>query len=334
MIDIKTISLFLISTIIFIPVTVKAKDQWHHTLCASKENSERPACRYISDLSLLSTLRPNFESLNSAKIVFAFGNDECLASSPVYADKKNKTNNLYKFIANPGIPLQRDMQAYCAYRDQLDRAYLLYREVSFKGYPEYKLRIFALYAVKDQVGNFFRNKPVEDSKFDGHRHEWEHAAVWLKNGVPQFVSVTQHKKLISRPVDQVPHLYNQKNTFALKYIRGSIPEWALDQLNGTGSHYPDFAGGERKNGELLATNKDPSPNGKWFGEENFNYIDYDKVPKNFKEIIEKRTNWGETVPRINDVQYFLDQKPDGWFTPPLVPNTTTPLLVPIIKTQP
>ncbi|WP_346343740.1 NPP1 family protein [Gluconobacter wancherniae] len=172
---------------------------------------------------------------------------------------------------------------------------------------------------------FFRNSPAKDSDLDGHRHEWEHAAIWLKNGVPQFVSVTHHTKLISKLVDQVPHLDNQKNTFALKYIRGSIPKWALDQLNGTGSHYPDFARGERKNGELVATNKDPSPNGKLFGEKNFNYIDYDKVPRNFKEIIESRANCGRTVPRINDVQYFLDHKTDGWFTPPLVP---------IIKTQP
>lgn len=118
---------------------------------------------------------------------------------------------------------------------------------------------------------------------DGHRHEWEHAAIWLKNGVLQFVSVTQHTKLISKLVDQVPHLDNQKNTFALKYIRGSIPKWALDQLNGTGSHYPDFARGERKNGELVATNKDPSPNGKWFGEK----ILITLIMIKFQEILKK-----------------------------------------------
>jgi hypothetical protein len=51
-------------------------------------------------------------------------------------------------------------------------------------------RFYALYFLKDQIS----------ALGGGHRHDWEHAAIWTKNGVPTHGGYSAHGKLYNAEI--------------------------------------------------------------------------------------------------------------------------------------
>lgn len=249
---------------------------WTDAKCGSKNSI--PACASLSEEARQS-LKP--ETIAGGRIVVAFGTDGCLASSPVWYDAG-------KLAPNPGIKTNGKMSVYCDYKDQLPKAYMLYNEIPALNNPSYVARVFALYAVKDE------SKALS---IGSHRHEWEHAILWMKDGIPQFISHAEHKVVKTKNVGNAAHLKDQPNVYAVKYIAKST------------THYLDFANGD-KNNEV--TNKNPSPIGRWFGEDMRDYVDYKKTNDEFKNLIRTRSNWGDTVPRIDDKNWLNEHMPSEW----------------------
>ncbi|RKG32993.1 NPP1 family protein [Acinetobacter tianfuensis] len=249
---------------------------WTDAKCGS--GNSLAACAALPE-QLRQSLKP--EAISGGRIVMAFGTDGCLASSPVW-------HTAGELVANPGIEPNGKMSVYCDYKDQLPKAYLLYNEIKAKNDQSYTARVFGLYAVKDESKAPFG--------FGEHKHEWEHAVLWLKDGVPQFISHAEHKDVKTKSVGTAAHLKDQKNVYAVKYIAKKA------------THYLDFANGDKNH---VVTNTNPTPIGRWFGEDMRDYVDYSKTSAEFKNII-KTANWGETVPRIDDKKWLNNHMPSEW----------------------
>lgn len=248
---------------------------WSKSTCGS--NNSKAACASLPE-EMRQSLKP--EAISGGRIVMAFGTDGCLASSPVWY-------NAGTLAANPGINPNGKMSVYCDYKDQLPKAYVLYNEIKSNNNPSYTARVFALYAVKDESKVFIGS----------HKHEWEHAILWMKDGIPQFISHAEHKEVKTKSINTAAHLKGQSNLYAVKYIAKKS------------THYLDFASGD-KNNEV--TNNNPTPIGRWFGEDLRDYVDYKKTNSEFKQLINTKNNWGETVPRIDDKKWLNDHMPSEW----------------------
>ncbi|MFH7767698.1 NPP1 family protein [Acinetobacter sp. BSP-28] len=247
-------------------------ENWPKHLCPADE----AACLTINENNKPSPPK----DLEKGRIVFAFGTDGCLASSPVWYDTERNS-----LKPNHGISTGGAKNGHCGYANQLNKAYIIYNEIESTNNPAYKARVFGLYAVKD------------DGYLGGHRHEWEHAIVWMKNGVPEFVSTTEHKGVNTRKASDTGHLPDNSNAFGVKYIIKKT------------THYLDFAGKDKNN---VVTNKDPSPDKTWFAAKDQQVVDFNQANPEFKSIINNRGNWGETVPRVNDRNFLNQQKPKEW----------------------
>ena len=251
---------------------------WNTKTCAQAKvesvNNELPtAC-----LSLKNYISPSDAELNQGRAVFAFGTDGCYASAPVYTALDGSLR------ANPGIPLAGSKTDKCNYFDQMNNAYLTYHEVS-SNKSNYKARIFGLYAVKDQCS------PAVPEKLCGHKNEWEHVIIWMKDNQPEYVTHTRHGWIETKEASKATHLANAPNTFVFKYIQeGTI-----------NSHYPDFAGS--KNG-IYIPSEQPTPQGTLFGHDSKQILDYKYASTDFKQWFESKgktkQSWERVTQRIYD----------------------------------
>lgn len=151
-------------------------------------------------------------NLSSGRIIFDFDTDGCLPSSPIL--KKG-----IGYEANPGTKPSGAIDGQCAYKDQLDNADVLYQEIcETVNNSNYCARIFVLYAVKDMA----------QSGYSGHRHDLEHAVIWMKDNVPEYVGISNHKKFPNLKANDFPRLSSVTgtsgyNTFTVVYHRsGSL----------------------------------------------------------------------------------------------------------------
>jgi hypothetical protein len=258
---------------------------WQPATCV--ENSSQPACATVSPESLPQPF--NFGQLN-AKVVFGFGNDGCLLSSPVATISG-------QLQPNPGMPNEKPYDSKCAYNDQLDRAKVIVKEYKTeKNGNQYIVRIFGMYAVKD-VG-------IITPTF-GHKHEWEHALLYIKNKKVEYVGASQHTEVKRYPSQEVPHLLNQPNTFPLKYVMHK------------GTHDFSKYDGKKQDGQFVPKATNPTPNGKWFGEDNSVYIEYKEqpeqatLPSQYIAILKKWHNGGINL-KVGNVDYINKWLPDSW----------------------
>ena len=265
-------AIFSLFAIGFLTPLTSFAENWPKHLCPADE----AACLTIN----AENKPPSPVDLNKGRIVFAFGTDGCLASSPVWFDSDKK-----ELKANHGIGTGGAKNGHCGYANQLSKAYIVYNEVVSKNKPEYKARVFGLYAVKD------------DGYLGGHRHEWEHAIVWMKNDKPEFVSTTEHKGVNTRKAGDTGHLADNVNAFGVKYIIKKT------------THYLDFAGSDKNK---IVTNTDPSPDKSWFAAKDYEVVDFKNANAKFRSIINNSANWGETVPRVNDAEFLNKHKPKDW----------------------
>jgi hypothetical protein len=267
---------------ILLPITLLASSlsvhAWENDNCPNKE----AACFTISDQHR--PIPP--KDLDSGRIVFGFGDgDGCIASAPVFTDATTK-----QLRPNPGIKVSGARNGHCAYKDQLDKAYITYNEKKSVTNDNYTARIFAIYAVKDQIAGGPK----------AHRHDLEHAILWFNNGVPEYMSVSQHDKVETKPISEIPSLSNNRKAFAAKYIQTGL------------SHYLVFADGEKDAyGNLIPKNKKPTPTNVWFGEDYKSFVDFNESNQSFKYYMSHRV-FGEAVPRLDDVDYLNKHKPKEW----------------------
>jgi hypothetical protein len=75
---------------------------------------------------------------------------------------------------------------------------------------EYCGHIYALYFEKDQT--------VDGSAGVGHRHDWESAIIWTKDGVITHGSVSQHGKFETKPRHELPFETDEEGNDHLKVV--------------------------------------------------------------------------------------------------------------------
>jgi len=265
----------ILSILFMMPMSVFA---WHTDPCPDAE----PACFSLPPEH--KPLQPSADELKSGRMVFGFGGDGCLASSPVYLKDE-------EVVSNPGIPTRGSIDGHCAYGDQLDRAFITFQEVQAKSPSNYKARIFGVYTVKDQIA----------LGPQAHRHDWEHAIVWLKDDKPEYIGLSQHKNLKIWKASDFPYLKDSK-AFAAKYVV-------------QGSHSLGKADGVESGGQFIPKNTNPTPSKKWFGEDLTQYVKFDgvgDVSEKFKKAIKAEKVYGEAVPRFDDLVYLQEKMPEAW----------------------
>lgn len=278
----KSMSILLASSLGLLSTYAYTAPNWGKNTC---KNDDR-ACYSLPD-----TLKAP-DDIDQGRVVFAFSDSGCLASSPFY---KNRTDQFIQ--KNAGISnttnFFKDYKNVCQLKNQLDHAYILYNEVQSTN-STYKARIFGLYTVHD-VGIF------------GHIHDWEHAILWMENDKPVYLTVSRHGDTRYKNIDKAPHLKNMPNVFAVKYISNS------------GTHSMGFAGADTQH---VVNNVNPSPNSEWFGLKNSQLADirelnkiYSKEAKNldpkysnFYNYLAKQ-DFEKAVPRVNDLQWIQCARP-------------------------
>jgi hypothetical protein len=112
-------------------------------------------------------------------VVFDFDTDSCYPSLAVSA----------KGEMNGGLKPTGDVVGECREKEQLENSNTYYRKASItKDGVEYSVHMYALYFKKDQWASV---SPIGA----GHRHEWEFALVWAKNGEITHASTSAHGKV-------------------------------------------------------------------------------------------------------------------------------------------
>ncbi len=280
--NVKSISILIVSCLSVLSSHVYAAPNWGKNTC---KNDDR-ACYGLPD-----TLKAPAD-LDKGRVVFAFSDSGCLASSPFY---KNRTDQFIQ--KNAGISnttnFFKDYKNVCQLKNQLDHSYILYNEVASTN-SKYKARIFGLYTVHD-VGIW------------GHIHDWEHAVLWMENDKPVYLTVSRHSETRYKKIDKAPHLKDMPNVFAVKYI------------SNLGTHSMGFAGADKNH---VVNNATPSPNNEWFGLKNSQLADIGELNKvytkatgnldpkysNFYDYFAQQ-KFDKAVPRVNDLQWIQCARP-------------------------
>ncbi|MFK0572600.1 NPP1 family protein [Endozoicomonas sp.] len=117
--------------------------------------------------------------------VFDFDGNGCLPSSGI--SRKGEKNG--------GVGISGSLTENCRSKNFLKTSNTLHRYqcVSSNG-STYCGHFYAIYFEKDQISRFF----------GGHRHDWEYAAVWTKNGKMTHGSASAHGKLSTKLAADLP----------------------------------------------------------------------------------------------------------------------------------
>ena len=139
-----------------------------------------------SDFAKLDEALPVNEMINSTLPVFDFDGDGCLPSAGI-----SRTGQ-----KNAGLKTSGRITGDCRSGNFLLTSNTMHRYVcKTSGGDQYCGHIYALYFEKDQVFNYFGG---------GHRHDWEHAAVWTKNGVVTHGTYSSHGNQTTKPAAELP----------------------------------------------------------------------------------------------------------------------------------
>jgi Necrosis inducing protein (NPP1) len=128
---------------------------------------------------------PVTEDIRPHHPVFDFDGDGCLPSAGISrAGAKNG-----------GLHPSGALGGGCRAHDFYDTSNTLHRHACIDSAGRrYCGHFYALYMMKDQVTVFG----------GGHRHDWEHAAVWTTNGVVTHGGYSAHGKLYNKPLAELP----------------------------------------------------------------------------------------------------------------------------------
>lgn len=137
----------------------------------------------------------NFDALNQAlpatpdvaaiAPVFDFDTDGCLPSAGISRNGEQ----------NGGLKPSGNITGGCRSSTFLNTSNTVHRfACTSSGGSTYCGHFFALYFLKDQILSGIES---------GHRHDWEHAAVWTKNGVVTHGSFSAHGDLNTSPASSL-----------------------------------------------------------------------------------------------------------------------------------
>lgn len=114
-------------------------------------------------------------------VVFDFDTDSCYPAPAVSREGK----------MNGGLKDSGHITGECRQMDQFKNANTYYRMASIeKGGVKYSVHMYALYFEKDQAASYTHL---------GHRHDWEYALVWTKDGRLTHASFSAHGGTITKP---------------------------------------------------------------------------------------------------------------------------------------
>ncbi|MFF2521096.1 NPP1 family protein [Streptomyces liangshanensis] len=125
-----------------------------------------------ANANVLTLLPQNADGLEQTfSPAYDYDKDGCYATAAIGSDG----------TLNPGLSLGGDVNGHCRDAAQLNNANTYSRE---KCNNDWCAIVYASYFEKDQA--------TLGPAAIGHRHDWEHVVVWVKDNVPQYVSVSQH----------------------------------------------------------------------------------------------------------------------------------------------
>lgn len=139
-----------------------------------------------SDFAKLDEALPTNGVINNRHPVFDFDGDGCLPSAGISRWGQKNT----------GLKTTGRITGDCRSGNFLLTSNTLHRYVCKTwGGDQYCGHIYALYFEKDQLFDYFGG---------GHRHDWEHAAVWTKNGIVTHGTYSSHGNQTTRPASELP----------------------------------------------------------------------------------------------------------------------------------
>ncbi|PLK50574.1 NPP1 family protein [Uliginosibacterium sp. TH139] len=144
-------------------------------------------------------------SITANHPVFDFDSDGCLPSAGISREGKQ----------NGGLNPSGSLGGGCRATSFLDSSNTLHRYACIaSGSDTYCGHFYALYFLKDQISTLG----------GGHRHDWEHAAVWTKNGVVTHAGYSAHGKLYNA---EIGTLAQQSGHVKIVYHKDGVSTHAL-----------------------------------------------------------------------------------------------------------
>lgn len=139
------------------------------------------ATAHADNFARLDEALPTNVDIRASHPVFDFDTDGCLPSAGI-----SRTGQ-----QNGGLKTSGSITGGCRSSTFLDTSNTLYRHACIRsGSDVYCGHFYALYFLKDQV----------TALGGGHRHDWEHAAIWTKNGVVTHGGYSAHGKLYNAEI--------------------------------------------------------------------------------------------------------------------------------------
>ncbi|KZN58875.1 NPP1 family protein [Pseudoalteromonas luteoviolacea] len=139
-----------------------------------------------NDFAALDKALPPSYVINGTEPVFDFDTDGCLPSAGI-----SRTG-----VQNSGLKTSGSLGGSCRDNQFLNTSNTVHR-YACKNVETglYCAHFYAMYFKKDQVFPYFGA---------GHRHDWEYAAVWTKDGIVTHGSYSAHGDLYTKPASKLP----------------------------------------------------------------------------------------------------------------------------------
>lgn len=138
-------------------------------------------------------------------VVFDFDTDSCYPAPAVSKDG----------MMNGGLNVSGNMTGECRQMDQFQNANTYYRTTSIvKGGVKYSVHMYALYFEKDQA--------VSGLGWGGHRHDWEYALAWVKDGKLTHASFSAHGGATTRAREELSFDAGKGDTVKVVYHKDDV----------------------------------------------------------------------------------------------------------------
>ncbi|OCQ19988.1 sugar-binding protein [Pseudoalteromonas luteoviolacea] len=139
-----------------------------------------------NDFAALDEALPPSYVINDTEPVFDFDTDGCLPSAGI-----SRTG-----VQNSGLKTTGSLGGSCRDSQFLNTSNTVHRYACKNTETGiYCGHFYAMYFKKDQVFPYFGG---------GHRHDWEYAAVWTKDGIVTHGSYSAHGDLFTKPANELP----------------------------------------------------------------------------------------------------------------------------------
>lgn len=140
-----------------------------------------------ADYPRLDEALPSNGIINGLEPVFDFDTDGCLPSAGISRHGEQ----------NPGLNNSGPITGECRDERFLDTSNTLHRYACMESLGDtYCGHFYSLYFEKDQT--------MEGWDWFGHRHDWEHVAIWTLNGEITHGSYSAHGDLNTKPRSELP----------------------------------------------------------------------------------------------------------------------------------